>query len=222
MLVLPFADHNEVLYVDHRFQSLDLDDSRALQMAWLLSVAIATEGSARHRRERKQLESDLRDARRQLKARRREAPVTGSVREPASETPAKDSRGLRGDFAGIIGDTARAAGVFASGGRDVFVDGVVGPWFVPVLARELTSLGVSLDYVVLRAGSDETLARAGICEKPPSETIVRKMQAAFADLGELERHAVDTDGHTPQQTLAQVRRRGLSGDFQLDLARYSS
>ena len=119
-------------------------------------------------------------------------------------------------------DTARAAGVFASGGRDVFVDGVVGPWFVPVFARELTSLGVSLDYVVLRAGSDETLARAGICEKPPSETIVRTMQAAFADLGELERHAVDTDGHTPQQTLAQVRRRGLSGDFQLDLARYSS
>ncbi len=117
--------------------------------------------------------------------------------------------------------TARAAGVFASGGYEVFVDGVVGPWFIPTFAGELVELNVSVEYVVVRAGLDETLRRSAARPQPALENVVRQMHAAFRDLGEFEKHAVDTSGCTLDETLKEVTKRRRRGEFRLELSRYS-
>ncbi len=116
---------------------------------------------------------------------------------------------------------ARAAAAFASGGYDVFVDGVVGPWFLPVFTSEFRPVEVPIDYVVLRAPLEETLRRA--TARPDAEKFstdgVRHMHAAFADLGEFEAHAVDTGERSPDETLAEFARRRAAGELRLDLPR---
>ncbi len=116
--------------------------------------------------------------------------------------------------------TARAAAAFASGGYDVFIDGVVGPWFLPVMAPELRPTGLPVDYVVLCAPLEETLRRA--TERPDAEKFsaeaVRHMHAAFAELGPFAGHAVDTSNQSSVETFAEVDRRRAAGEFRLDLA----
>src|SRR5215831_1189928 len=54
----------------------------------------------------------------------------------------------------IIIAVARTAATFAARSYDVFLDGIFGPWFLPVLAAELLSSGAAAEYVVLRAPLD--------------------------------------------------------------------
>ncbi len=116
--------------------------------------------------------------------------------------------------------TAGAAATFAAGGYDVFIDAVVGPWFLPVMAPELRPTGIPVDYVVLRAPLEETLRRArkrSDAEKFSAEG-VRHMHAAFAELGQFDVHAVDTSNQSSVETFAEVGRRRCTGELRLDLA----
>jgi predicted kinase len=119
--------------------------------------------------------------------------------------------------AAAIRAIAAAAGAFTRSGYEVYVDGVLGPWFVPVFIAETAPLGVDVDYVVLRAPLAETLQRAMSRPqaKPEHEEIVRHMHSQFADLGELERHAVDTSGQRLAATLELVNRELSRGQFVL-------
>jgi chloramphenicol 3-O-phosphotransferase len=115
----------------------------------------------------------------------------------------------------VAAAVARAAGVFAADGYDVFVDGVVGPWFLPVYARELA--GCTVDYVVLRATLAETLRRASGRPEPVPESIVRHMHPAFRELHGLERCAVETTDFELEHICAEIERRRERGEFRLDL-----
>ena len=98
-----------------------------------------------------------------------------------------------------------AAARFAAGGYDVVVEGIVGPWFLPTLRSELAG---PVDYVVLRPDEPTALARAVARRHEGAlvdEAPIRKMHAAFADLGPYERHVVDTTHHAVDDTVAAVR-----------------
>lgn len=116
----------------------------------------------------------------------------------------------------VITAAARAAGAFALGGYEVFLDGVFGPWFVPLLAKELLPTGVAVDYVVLRASLERTLDRSADREKPGEEEIVRHMHRQFADLKEFEHHAVDTEMQSLEETVGEIVSRRASGKFRID------
>jgi len=117
---------------------------------------------------------------------------------------------------------ARTATAFASRGYDVFLEGVLGPWFLPVLARELQPSGLAVDYVVLRAPLATALARVRAREGSSREHVVRQMHAAFAELGPYASHAVDTAGLDPPRVAALVSRGRADGAFALDLASLAS
>jgi cytidylate kinase len=117
---------------------------------------------------------------------------------------------------------ARTAAAFASRGYDVFLEGIFGPWFLPVLARELQSSGRPVDYVVLRAPLDTVVGRVRAREGSSRERVVRQMHAAFADLGEYAGHAVDTGEATPEEVVAAVWRGQADGVFTLDTARLAA
>ena len=106
---------------------------------------------------------------------------------------------------------------FASGGYDVVVDGIVGPWFLPPFRAVAEHDHLAVSYVVLRPDLDTTLSRAkdraGHELKDPGA--ITGLHAAFAQLGDLEDHAIDTGDLDAEQTTAEVRRVLASGRYRL-------
>ena len=115
----------------------------------------------------------------------------------------------------------RTAATFALGGYETFVDGIVGPWFLPAFVKELEDVRVPLHYVVIRASLKETLRRAASRPAPAEERVVRHMYKAFASLGRLEGHAIDSTGQTESATFNTLAQRWLAGEFILDLKNIS-
>lgn len=110
----------------------------------------------------------------------------------------------------VMDALAVAAATYARGGFEVVVDGIIGPWFMDPW-RALQD-GLALHFVVLRPDELTTVARAtgrgeGALTDPDP---VRFMWRQFADLGPLERHAIDTTAQSVDETL-QVLRAGLAG-----------
>lgn len=109
---------------------------------------------------------------------------------------------------------AAASKSFASGGYEVFVDGVVGPWFIKPWGK-LTEEGIDVRYIVLRPDEQTTIMRAATREKnkivPLSPETVRNMWHSLSDLGKYESHAIDTTAQTVEESVMLIRKM-LSGD----------
>jgi chloramphenicol 3-O-phosphotransferase len=99
-----------------------------------------------------------------------------------------------------------AACAYAQGGYDVIVDGIIGPWLLPTFQTACQRARLGLRYVVLRPSLEVALVRAAgraggqLTDPGPVTGLYR----AFGDLGELERHVVDSGGQTPEQTAAEL------------------
>lgn len=94
--------------------------------------------------------------------------------------------------AAVITATVRAAGALASAGYEVFLDGIFGPWFLPLIFQELQDSPTDLTYVVLRVTLDEALRRTRERDAALDEHVIRHMHQAFADLGSYEHHVLET------------------------------
>ncbi len=102
----------------------------------------------------------------------------------------------------IVGTVA----TFARGGYDVVVDGIIGSWFLPPFRALAEQDGLTMSYVVLRPSLDVTLARARERVGELKEVnAITGLHGAFAQLGDLEGHAIDTGHLDPEQTAAEVR-----------------
>lgn len=106
----------------------------------------------------------------------------------------------------VIGAVAAAAAAYATGGFTTVVDGIVGPWmlerFRSALPREVDE---RLDYVVLRPARDVALRRAQSRTGPADLVVsapILRMWDAFADVGDLESHVVDTGEETVDRLAA--------------------
>jgi len=113
----------------------------------------------------------------------------------------------------VIGVLAKAAQAYAEGGYFVVLDGIVGPWFLP----PFRALAVPLHYVVLRPPLEVAIER---CRQRGGDTLsdpgpIGDLHQQFSDLGELEPHALRTDGQSRGDTLAAVAAAVESGRFRL-------
>ena len=117
----------------------------------------------------------------------------------------------------VMNGLAATAAAFAVGGYEVLVDGIVGPWFFDPWKSEAQAKGVDLRFVVLRPEEAATVARAVAREDHPMRDadVVRFMWKQFADMGELETHAVDSTNESPEATAAALRARLDAGEFRL-------
>jgi hypothetical protein len=120
--------------------------------------------------------------------------------------------------AAVIAAVSHAATAFASRGYAVFLDGIIGPWFLPVVAAELRSTGISVEYVVLQVSLELAIRRATSRTRPGAEAVVRHMHSAFQHLGQYASHALDTTDLAPDQMLAEFARRRATGVFALNPA----
>ncbi|MEO8466844.1 MAG: AAA family ATPase [Gammaproteobacteria bacterium] len=106
---------------------------------------------------------------------------------------------------------------YANGGYDVIVDGIIGPWSLPQFVAGASRRGRDLAFVVLRPSYDETFARAVAREGKELKASgpIRGLYGAFATLGALEPHALDTSGETVETTTLRVRDAVMGGAYAL-------
>jgi cytidylate kinase len=114
----------------------------------------------------------------------------------------------------IMKALGRAAATFAEGGYDVFLDGVVGPWFLPTLLGEWDGV-VRVEYVILQATLQEALARVRRRDGPATSARVYAMHAAFAAVAGYARHVIETTGRTAEEVGAEYLERRRRGAFLL-------
>lgn len=112
----------------------------------------------------------------------------------------------------IMRALGRAAGSFAEDEYAVFLDGVIGPWFLPILARELP-VDVLLEYVVLQVQLQEALDRVRQREGPGTSAGVVHMHRAFSELGEFTRCALDTSHRSVEEVIGAFLARRERGEF---------
>jgi cytidylate kinase len=116
--------------------------------------------------------------------------------------------------ASIMRALGRAAGSFAEDAYAVFLDGVIGPWFLPVLARELPR-DVPLEYVVLQVRLQDALDRVRDREGAGTSAGVTRMHRAFSELGEFGRCALETSQASVEEVIAEFLARRERGEFRV-------
>jgi predicted kinase len=101
---------------------------------------------------------------------------------------------------------AAAAG-YADAGYFTIVDGIVSPrWFFEPLRDALQAAGHAVAYAVLRAPLPVCASRAASREasRLPDTTVIEQLWRDFADLGSLERHAIDSNGKSAEEVTKEV------------------
>ncbi|MFV8052626.1 AAA family ATPase [Mycobacterium sp. 48b] len=117
----------------------------------------------------------------------------------------------------VIDAIVAALAVYARGGFDVVVDGIVGPWFLSPFQEMATEGGFALSYIVLRPALDTSLRRAhtrsGDDLKDP--TAITGLHDAFTQLDEFETHVIDNTVLDAAGTADRVRQAIASGAYRL-------
>ncbi|MEO8112966.1 MAG: AAA family ATPase [Phenylobacterium sp.] len=111
---------------------------------------------------------------------------------------------------------AAAAALYAQGGYEVVVDGIVGPWFFDPWLEAARAHGLDLRYVALTPDEAVTVARAVARTAPGAMTdaeVVRTMWRHFQAFSPPAAHLLDTTGQSPAETLAAVRAALDAGGF---------
>ncbi len=96
---------------------------------------------------------------------------------------------------------AAAAAGYADAGYLTIVDGIVIPaWFLQPLRDALEVAGHGVAFAVLRAPLALCTERAEKREGPflADPDVIRQLWESFADLGDLERNAVEIDAESPE------------------------
>jgi RecA/RadA recombinase len=119
----------------------------------------------------------------------------------------------------VISAMAAAAARFADGGYDVFVDGIIGPWFLPYWLQA-AGRGRPTHYFVLRP-SRQTAGMRATGRRGPGDLVdphpIAAMFDAFEDLGGFETHVLDSSSQDIGATVAAIREGLRDGRYLLDL-----
>lgn len=115
----------------------------------------------------------------------------------------------------IIKAIGRATVTLVEGGYDVFLDGVIGPWFLPTLCHEWGAVA-RVEYVILRATLEEELARVHRRDGPETSARVYIMHEAFAAVEGYAKHCIETTARSAEAGRAECIQRRRSGEFLLD------
>ena len=113
----------------------------------------------------------------------------------------------------VIDVIVRAAERFAVGGYFVILDGIIGPWFL----EPFRALTVPLHYVVMRSSLDVAIQR---CRERGGNTLtdveaIASLHRQFSQLGEFERHSLQTEKQSRKETRRLVVEAVASGAFRL-------
>ena len=113
---------------------------------------------------------------------------------------------------------ATSVAVCACGGYEVYVDGVVGPWFLEPWLNAARSQDLALHYVALLPDEATTVARATARTEPGAMTdagVTTAMWRQFEASPPPPGCAIDTSGRTIDETVTVVREGLAAGRFRI-------
>ena len=114
----------------------------------------------------------------------------------------------------IIRALGASSASFLQSGYDVFLDGIVGPWFLPALLEEVPRK-FSVSYLLLTIEQNEALERVrGRQGRGLSDKVI-SARSAFDQSTEYETHKYDTTSKDADTVFHQVRERLARGEFDL-------
>lgn len=146
LLICPLPDPSRMVYVDHRFQALDLD--RDLEFAWLFGLLASFESEDAGERRRSNLVAEIDALKREAKAR----PATPTPsRNPARPEAPADSRDVEGDFRDIVGQHPDVIEVLRLIQK-------VAPTQAPILINGESGTGKELAALAIHKNSDRARA----------------------------------------------------------------
>jgi predicted kinase len=118
----------------------------------------------------------------------------------------------------IMTALAATAAIYARGGYEVMIDGIVGPWFFDPWLAQAREHSLDLRYLVLMPAEAETVARGAARTAPGAmtdEAVIGTMWQQFRLHASDPAHLVDTTAESPDATLARVRIGLAEGRFRL-------
>ena len=107
-----------------------------------------------------------------------------------------------------------AAREYSAGGYEVYLDGVVGPWWLP----QIVSMVPDLRYVLLHAPLEVVLSRTEARTSQSSATpdVVIRMHEQFSKgVDRFRRHVIHTDGKSIEQVADEYRSGNRLGTYVL-------
>lgn len=118
----------------------------------------------------------------------------------------------------VMGIVAAAAAGYAEAGYFTIVDGIVVPgWFLEPLRQALLDAGHATAYAVLRVPLSVCTQRVRQRERGPlaNPEVIEKLWEEFADLGDLERNALDLGDQSPEEAADMLSQRLTAGLLKL-------
>src|SRR5436190_3193195 len=118
----------------------------------------------------------------------------------------------------VMNALAASAAAFATGGYEVAVDGIVGPWFFDPWLAAAKIHDLDLRYVCLMPSEADTVARGTARTAPGAMTdagVITQMWKAFRQYAPPLANVLDTTGENPSATVARVRAALASGALRL-------
>lgn len=118
----------------------------------------------------------------------------------------------------VMQAVAAAASSYADGGYTTIIDGIISPkWFMEPLKQALASHGHSTAYAILRPTLATCIARTAARSSPQlsNPKVIAQLYADFIDLGELERHVIETEGLALEQVATAITDRVSTGALDL-------
>lgn len=107
----------------------------------------------------------------------------------------------------VIEAFLEAAKRFASGGYDVIIDGIVGPWFLKPWLNVVQD-NYEVHYIILRATKEETMKRAFNRTKLDDDTnieLVERMWKQFSELGAYESNIIETTNQSIKESVSAIK-----------------
>lgn len=107
----------------------------------------------------------------------------------------------------VIDVLGTVAAAYASGGYQVVVEGVVGPWFLDRFLAVLRPGRIPVHYAVLRPGEAVAVARATSRDGGAALTDlgpIRHMYREFSRLGRYENCVIDSSAQSPGDTAQEI------------------
>ena len=118
----------------------------------------------------------------------------------------------------MIESVAASAKRFSAGGYEVYVDGVIGPWFLEPW-NKIAEDGVDVRYIVLRPDEQTTILRATDREQrdyfPLNYEVIKDIWRSLSDLGIYESNVIDTTDQTVDESVTLIQKMLLEGAYRI-------
>jgi len=118
-----------------------------------------------------------------------------------------------------IAAACQAAKSMHQHGYNVILEGIFGPWNLPLMSKELGAHLVDVRYVVLRTTRDEAIKRVRNRSGASLDEVVATMHPQFEHLGEREGNAVETSNLTTTAVVDHLMDSLPKGMFRLSTPR---